>query len=213
MGSIGRRQFLALAGLTAFAARAEQPDWAAQAKQGGIMRFKLPQPAVASASAPALFPERRGPAILLFTDYNCPSCRAQHPRFMEAARQQPDVRVLAVITPIIAPSSPEVAAVALAAARQKPFGVLHEALFNAKGLHDAKSALALAGTLGYNVERLRKDANDPSVKLALDANIAQHKALQLHGVPVLAVGAEQFHFGLKAGSDYGPVFEAARRLA
>lgn|GEM_PF-5869622 len=219
-GMTHRRRFLTavslLAAGAALPAHAGPRDWLDMLTGNPSLRRKqLPVPVKVFDRAPRLpaDPARRtrGHPVVLFTDYNCPDCRRLHDPLDAALAAAADIDLVVLPTPLITPTSREVAALALAAQRQRPFRVLHDALMHAKGMLDARAALAIAAGLGLDGVQLAADAQREEVGALLDAAVAHHKELKLRGVPVMGVGAHSFHVGRMIARDFSPLFEAARK--
>lgn len=131
----------------------------------------------------------RGDVTLVeFFDYNCPYCRQVGPVMVDAEAADPQLRIVYKEFPILGPNSTAAAKVALATHRQGRYAEFHKALMQVKGVADGASALKLAGELGLDVERLKKDMEAPEIQAAIDRNLALARALRITGTPSFIVG-------------------------
>lgn len=133
-----------------------------------------------------------GPVTLVeFLDYQCGYCRKALPdvmAFMDPARQ---VRVVFKEYPVLGAAS-ELAAKAALAAREQggddAYLRFHKALYDVNGrLSDAR-IFEIAGKVGLDVDRLRKDMEAPEIAARLDANRELAAKLQISGTPAFVIG-------------------------
>jgi protein-disulfide isomerase len=151
--------------------------------------------------------------VLVFSDYNCPTCRFLEPYLTAAVRETSDIKLAVLLTPIVAPTSREVAKIALAAARLGTFGPLHERLLATRGKLDTAVALRTAASLGMDVAALNAAAKAPTIDAALDRFIAIHRANRLPGVPIVVAGSQGFVYGKETRLDFEPLFAIAREAS
>ena len=124
--------------------------------------------------------------LVEFFDYNCPYCRKVGPVMIETEAADPELRIVYKEFPILGTNSTAAARVALATDRQGRYAEFHKALMQAKGVADDESALNLAAELGLDLERLKKDMEDPEIQAAIDRNLgtrtgpADHRHSDLH---------------------------------
>jgi protein-disulfide isomerase len=152
-------------------------------------------------------------AVLMFGDYNCPTCRLLGPYLSLAVRQARDIKLVVMLTPIVAPTSREVARIALASAKLGQFGVLHERLLATRGKVDPATALRTAAWAGVNIPALRAAMKAPELDATLDRAIALHRANRLMRVPVLVAGSQGFLYRKDTRLDFEPLFAVAREEA
>ena len=138
---------------------------------------------------------RMGPAdadliVVVFTDYQCPACKLSAPELDAAVRSDGRVRVIFKDWPIFGPVSDHAARVALAAARQGVFPVLHQRLM-------AERRALRSDVLKANVEAAGGDwamvLDDLARhRRAIDQSIARNGAdafaLGLEGTPAWLIG-------------------------
>jgi protein-disulfide isomerase len=128
--------------------------------------------------------------IVEFFDYNCPYCRQAMPMLAEAAGADPSLRLVFKVWPILGPGSEDAARLALATARQQKYEAFHKALMAQSGRVDKRAALDVAAGVGLDVERLKRDLNDPEIAAEIARNLALADALRITGTPTFVVGNE-----------------------
>ena len=146
---------------------------------------------------------RAGPAvadvtIVVFTDYQCPICKATDPALARLVAADPRVRVIYKDWPIRGAMSDLAARTALAAARQGRYVPVHEALMAARGALSPPRIAAIAAEAGADPARLAADQSADAQ--AIDAQIGRHKlqafSLGLSGTPAYLVGPYLIEGGL-----------------
>jgi protein-disulfide isomerase len=126
--------------------------------------------------------------LVEFFDYNCPYCRQMGPVMAQAEAADPKLRIVYKEFPILGPNSVFAAKVALAAHRQGKYGEFHKALMQVRGVTDDARALAVAGQVGLDTERLKTDMRDATIQDIIDRNLALAQALHINGTPGFVVG-------------------------
>lgn len=138
---------------------------------------------------PAEGPPDAPVTMLVFSDYACGVCRQVEPWWREAAREAGDVQVVHRDWPILGPQSRRAAQIALAAAEQRRYVPVHDALMRSAGLDDAAlRAAVVAG--GADWALLEREL--ASGTTAIDAKLARtaRDAMQLgfRGTPGFLIG-------------------------
>jgi protein-disulfide isomerase len=128
--------------------------------------------------------------LVEFFDYNCNYCRAVDPTIAEVLDADPGLRLVHKEFPILGDGSEAAARVALAAERQGKYRELHRALMSVQGSATEESALAAAAAAGLDVERLRRDMDDPAIAGAIARNRALAAALGINGTPGFVVAGQ-----------------------
>jgi protein-disulfide isomerase len=128
--------------------------------------------------------------LVVFTDYQCPICRATEPALDRALAEDPRVRVIYKDWPILGERSRTAARAALAAQRQGKYRELHAAMMASRRRLDPAAIADLARRAGLDEPRLQADlARDGP---AIDAQLARHASqawsLGLQGTPAYLVG-------------------------
>ena len=79
---------------------------------------------------------------------------------------------------------------ALAAHKQGKYDAMHRALMGLKGQINDAAVFKLAGAVGLDVERLKRDMAAPDIDRMLKANVNLADALDLRGTPGWVIGDE-----------------------
>jgi len=136
--------------------------------------------------------------IVVFTDYQCPICRADDPALERLLQRDPKVRVIFKDWPVLGAPSKLAARAALAANHQGGYLALHRTLMTSRIAPDADAIQKLAGGAGLNVRRLSDDeaANDGEIDTQLGRQATQAWTLGLQGTPAYLVGPFLYQGGL-----------------
>jgi protein-disulfide isomerase len=126
--------------------------------------------------------------IVEFFDYRCPYCKQVHPALQKLVDQDQKLRFVYKELPVLGPQSDIAAHAALAARRQGKYEAFHAAMMATKGQITEEVVYRVAGSIGVDVDRLKRDMADPEIDKALDANKALASALELHGTPGFIIG-------------------------
>ena len=126
--------------------------------------------------------------IVEFFDYRCPYCKQVHPAIQKLLDQDRKLRFVYKEFPVLGEQSDIAAHAALAARLQGKYEPLHNAMMAAKGQITEDVVYRLAGSVGLDVDRLKRDMKDPEIDQALSANRALAKALELRGTPGFVIG-------------------------
>ncbi len=126
--------------------------------------------------------------IVEFFDYRCPYCKQVHPAIQKLLDQDRKLRFVYKEFPVLGEQSDIAAHAALAARLQGKYEPLHNAMMAAKGQITEEVVYRLAGSVGLDVDRLKRDMTDPEIERALSANRALAKALELRGTPGFVIG-------------------------
>ena len=133
----------------------------------------------------------KGDATLVeFFDYRCPYCKQVEPAIEALIAEDRQLRFVYKEFPVLGPESVTAARAALAARKQDKYDVLHRALMNLKGQLNEAAVLKTAGSVGLDVERLKRDMAAPDIDRMLKANDNLAKALDIRGTPGFVIGNE-----------------------
>jgi protein-disulfide isomerase len=146
-------------------------------------------------------------SIVEFFDYNCPYCRKNAPTLAELERTDPNLRFVYKEWPILGPGSEFAARAALASMRQGKYVAYHKAMMAVSGRITEDKVLEVAGTVGIDVEQLKRDIKDAAINEAIERNRDLARALGVTGTPAFLVN-EQFLPGLQEM----PVLQSVIRL-
>lgn len=132
-----------------------------------------------------------GDATLVeFFDYNCPYCRRATPMLDSLEREDKGLRLVFKEYPILGPGSVFAARAALASQKQGKYLVFHKAMMAYHGRITETSSLEVAAAVGIDVERLKKDMQDPVIDEAIRRNLELAQMLRIAGTPSFVVGKE-----------------------
>jgi protein-disulfide isomerase len=137
-----------------------------------------------------------GKTILVeFFDYDCPYCRKEASILAAAEKADQGLRVVYKEFPILGPGSAFAARAALVSRAQGKYLAFHDAMLAHPGAITEGSAIEIAGRVDLDVERLKKDMQDPVIDAAIKRNLALADALHISGTPTFVAGKE-IHPGL-----------------
>lgn len=132
-----------------------------------------------------------GDAILVeFFDYNCPYCRRATPILDKLEQDDKGLRLVFKEYPILGPGSVFAARAALASQKQGKYLAFHKAMMTHQGRITETSSLEIASEVGLDVERLKRDMQDPAIDEAIKRNVALAQALRISGTPTFVAGRE-----------------------
>ncbi len=126
--------------------------------------------------------------IVEFFDYRCPYCKQVHPAIQKLLDQDRKLRFVYKEFPVLGEQSDIAAHAALAARLQGKYEPFHNAMMAAKGQINEELVYRIAGSIGLDVDRLKRDMTDPEIDRALSANRSLAKALDLRGTPGFIIG-------------------------
>lgn len=136
-------------------------------------------------------------AIVEFYDYNCSYCRATYPQLKAYLAANPDTKLVLKDIASLGKESEGVARVVIAAAKQGNFAALHDALMTQKGQMTEARALEIAAKLGFDIERIKKEARSSETGDALTRAQDLADRLNVPATPLYIVG----HKGISGAPD------------
>jgi protein-disulfide isomerase len=132
----------------------------------------------------------RGPAdapieIVEFSDFQCPFCSRVTPTLKQVEQEYGDkVRIVFKHFPLsIHPKAPAAHAASVAAHNQGKFWEMHDRIFGNQGEMSEEKYVAYAQELGLDVEKFKKDMEDPETKAAVERDTKQAATLSVRGTP------------------------------
>lgn len=131
--------------------------------------------------------------LVEFFDYNCGYCKRALGDLVRLVKENPDLRIVLRDYPILSDDSREAAKVADAFLRQfkgEKFWAFHQDLLGSRGHVGKTEALAAAKRNGADMDRLEKDAADPTIAAGIDESEKLAKALQIGGTPTFVIGTD-----------------------
>ena len=125
--------------------------------------------------------------LVMFTDYNCPYCRASAPEIDRLLASDPKVKVVWREMPVLGPGSDQAAAAALAAAKAGKYRAFHSALFS--GGHPDKDGIAAAArAVGLSPDCLVAGGKAPEVQAEIATNLSIAHRLGISATPFFIIG-------------------------
>lgn len=153
--------------------------------------------------------------MVVFGDYQCPYCAAfaedQQPALVEEYVDTGRLRLVWRDYPYRGKDSEEAAVAARAAARQDEFWAYSETLYADTGAWKGGGEAGftrIAGDLGLDVGRFADDIDDPSLRTAVDDDMAFALGLGVPGTPAFLIDGEAF-FGAQPIAEFKKRIEAA----
>ena len=127
--------------------------------------------------------------LVEFFDYRCGYCKKARPEVLALIEADKNVKLIIKELPILSKVSEEAARAAIAAQNQGGdfYWKFHQAMLSADDL-DSDAIYDIAGGLGLDVERLKKDMQDPAVEEKIKKTHELAEKLGVDGTPAFIVG-------------------------
>lgn len=131
-----------------------------------------------------------GVTLIEFFDYRCGYCKKVDPIVTELLAQNPNVRVVYKVFPILGPESLTAAKAGLAANKQGAYEQFHKALISAGESITMDFLEKIAGEVGLDFARLKADMASPEVEKEIFENMKLAQALNILATPTFIAGSE-----------------------
>ena len=128
--------------------------------------------------------------LVEFFDYRCPYCKQVEPALEALLGEDRKLRFVYKELPVLGPDSIIASRAALAARKQGKYEAFHRQMMALKGQINEDAVYKVAGSVGLDVERLKRDMNTPEIGRMLKDNNALAEALQIRGTPGFVIGTE-----------------------
>ncbi len=128
--------------------------------------------------------------IVEFFDYRCGYCRGAVVDLQKLLDEDPNVRLVLKEYPVLGPASLQASQAAIAAGMQGKYVEFHWALMSLDQAITEESIFMVAGQIGLDVERMKKDMESDDVAEKLGANIELARALGINGTPNFVIGED-----------------------
>jgi protein-disulfide isomerase len=170
--------------------------------------LSAPRAGVRTDGAPARGPETAEVIVVVFGDFECPLCRRQLDPLRRIEEQYPGhVRLVWKHLPLAThPNARAAAEAAVCAHRQGKFWPFHEALYRNFGRLGRADLVRAAAAVGLNLAAFTADLDAGRCAAAVDADLAEAKALGLDNTPSLFVNGLRLP-GLRSLADLHTVVE------
>lgn len=129
-------------------------------------------------------------SVVEFFDYQCPYCKGVEPALERLIKQDPQLRFVYKEFPVLGPESVVAARAALAAMKQGKYVAFHQALLALKGRLSTARIYRVAGDVGLDPARLKRDMAAPEVAATIKDDLALADLLSITGTPTFIIGDE-----------------------
>jgi protein-disulfide isomerase len=130
--------------------------------------------------------------VVEFFDYNCGWCKKAFEEIQTLLKEDKNVKVVLYDIPILGPTSHLASRWALAAKKQGKYWDFHKAVITHEGSIDEEVLAKLAKEAGVDVDKLKKDLEDPSIDAELKSHLEVTKSLGIQGTPGFLVNEKVF---------------------
>lgn len=146
--------------------------------------------------------------VAIFSDFNCPNCRALGEILQDVATSYPDqLRIIRHELPLLGTASTLASQAVLAADRQGGYEAMHSRLMRTRMITDMNLLASIAEAAGLDAQRLLADMQTPEIASALERSKAIATVFGLRGVPATAIGRTVF-LGVIPAADVRQIVEA-----
>lgn len=148
------------------------------------------------ADDPSMGPEDAKVTVVEFGDFQCPSCAAFYPALKEAEAALADESVRFVFRQFplnqIHPFAQEAAEASLAAQAQGKFFEMHDMMFENQTQLTREDLERYAQEIGLNMDEFRKALDDNTYRDAVNADLADGRALGVAGTPTTFINGVRY---------------------
>jgi len=128
--------------------------------------------------------------IVEFMDYNCGHCKALAKTLEALTKSNNNLKVIIKDLPYFGESSMTAAKAAYAASKQNQFAKFHYAILSQKQQPNVDNMLALAKTLGLNLNEYRQDFESKAAENYMNTNVELAKNLKIYATPAMIIGTK-----------------------
>ena len=139
-------------------------------------------------NAPVLGNPEGDTVVVEFFDYNCPYCKRAASNVKALIAADEDLRIVYREWPILGEASVFAARAALASRNQGKYEEMHWGLMELRGRAEESSVLALARSIGVDVDQLLDDMQSDAVSGHIAASDQLAKNLGFTGTPAFVIG-------------------------
>ena len=125
--------------------------------------------------------------LVEFFDYQCGYCKRSLKPVKDLLETDSQLRVVWKEFPILGPVSRFAARAAMASKKQGRYLEFHVAVMGSRGKLTEDRIMALAGSVGLDIQRLRRDMDDPAIEEYLDETISLAQTLGIRGTPAFVI--------------------------
>lgn len=129
--------------------------------------------------------------LVEFFDYRCGYCKQVQGPLLALLKEDSKLRVVLKELPVLGPDSMFAARAAIASQEQKgKYLDFHNAMMAHRGQLPESEVFRLAGSVGLDVERLKKDMASPKVSQVIERNLALAQKIGVDGTPGFVIGEQ-----------------------
>ena len=126
--------------------------------------------------------------LVEFFDYQCGYCKRSLKSVKDLLETDRQLRIVWKEFPILGPVSRFAARAAMASEKQGRYLEFHVAVMGSSGKLTEDRVMAIAGNVGLDVRRRRRDMEDPAIENYLDETIRLAQTLGIRGTPAFVIG-------------------------
>lgn len=130
--------------------------------------------------------------LVEFFDYQCGYCKRSFEPLMDFVEKDGNIRLVLKEFPILGPNSLLATKAAIAAKKQGRYFDMHRALYGHKGEIDEDAIMAIAGDIGLDLARLKKDMGDPAIQDQVSRTYRLAEQLGVDGTPAFVAGGTMY---------------------
>jgi protein-disulfide isomerase len=128
--------------------------------------------------------------IVEFLDYRCPYCKKIEATLQEVIKRDKNLRLVQKQLPILGPPSVFAARLTLIAAQVGKHTEFHDAMIARTGNITENTVVAVAESIGINVDDIKQRIGDPGITATIKRDIVLAQELGLHATPSFVIGGE-----------------------
>ncbi len=130
--------------------------------------------------------------LVEFFDYNCGYCKRSLVDILGLIQEDDQIQVVLKEFPVLGQQSLEVAQISIAANRLEPskFLEFHQKLMLSRNRATSDHAIDIAEDVGYDIEAVKKIANDLETRATIEEVYDLARNLSLTGTPAFVLGTE-----------------------
>ena len=148
--------------------------------------------------------------IVEFFDYRCGYCRHSAPDLFALVAKDPGVKVVFKEFPILGQASVLASRAALASRAQDKYFDFHKALMQADISFSEEEIMAVAASVGLDVDKLKGDMGSPEIDAYLARTDALARELGIGGTPAFVIDGSLYPGALDA-ADFDRLVAAGRQ--
>lgn len=129
--------------------------------------------------------------LVEFFDYRCGYCKQVQGPLLALLKEDSKLRVVLKELPVLGPDSMFAARAAIASQEQKgKYLDFHNAMMAHRGQLPESEVFRLAGSVGLDIDRLKKDMASPKVSQVIERNLTLAQKIGVDGTPGFVIGEQ-----------------------